>query len=305
MAGGGVITRSAHPSALWPGVNAFFGQSYNEYPLQYTKVFDKNKSTKHYEEDVETTGFGLAPKKAEGAAIQYDHDQEGYKSKYKHCVIASGYVVTREEIEDNQYMSKSKTRARNLAYAMRQTKEIIHANHFNRAFDPNHQIGDGSPMVGLAHQTLSGTQRNTLLIPADLSEPALEDALIDIRGMRNSRGLKIAVRAMCLIVPDQLTFTAERIIKTNLRVGTDLNDVNAIKSQGLIPNGIHTWTYLSDPDAWFLKTDVPNGLKTFQRREREFRQDNDFDTENAKAKSTERYSCGISDWRGIYGSAGA
>ncbi len=302
---GGVITRSSHPKKLWPGINAHFGQAYNEYPEQFSMVFKQETSDKHYEEDVETTGFGLAPIKAEGASIQYDSDREGYAAKYVHATIASGYVVTREEIEDGQYGKKAKPRARALAFAMRQTKEIIHANHFNRAFDANTPIGDTAAMCSLAHPTLSGNQRNMLLIPADLSEPALEDALIDIRQTRNSRGLKIAVRAMKLCVPDQLTFTAERVIKTNLRVGTDLNDINAIKSQGLIPKGIHTWTYLTDPDAWFLTTDVAEGLKTFQRRAREFKQDNDFDTENAKAKCTERYSCGISDWRAIFGSPGA
>ena len=301
----GVITRSNHPSALWPGVNAHFGQSYNEHPLQYKKVFKMETSKKHYEEDVENTSFGLAPIKPEGSAVQYDFDKEGYTQRYRHAVISLGFVVTREEMEDNQYYEKAKKRSSQLAFSMRQTKEIIHANHFNRGFDANSPIGTGKSMLALDHPTLSGAQRNTLLVPADLSEPALEDMLIDIRQMRNSRGLKIAVKGQCLIVPDNLTFTAERIIKTNLRVGTDLNDVNAIKSQGLLPMGIHTWTYLTDNDAWFVKTDVPHGLKTFQRRALEFKRDNDFDTDNAKAKSSERYSCGISDFRGVFGSPGA
>ena len=300
----GVITRSNHPSALWPGVNKFFGKTYNEHPEQFSQVFEVNKSTKHYEEDVESTGFGLAPIKPEGAAIQYDSDQEGTKSKYTHVVYGTGYVVTREEIEDNQYMGKSKMRAKALAYGMRQTKEIVHANVFNRAFDAGYTGGDGVSMCSTAHTSLAGNQSNTLAVAADLSEASLEQALIDIRKMRNARGLKISVQGRKLIVPVEEQFNAERIIKTNLRVGTDLNDVNAIKSMGLIANGVMVWDYLTDPDAWFLKTDAPEGLKCFMRRAIEFKQDNDFDTDNAKAKSTERYSMGWSDWRGIYGCPG-
>jgi len=301
----GVITRSNHPSALWPGVFAWFGQKYNEHPMECKLVFDEAKSGKHYEELVETTGFGLAPIKPEGAAIQYDSDQEGYKSRFTHDVYANGYVVTREEMEDNQYMGKSKQRAGALAFGMRQTKEIVHANVFNRAFDNAYAYGDGVSLCNLSHPTLDGTQSNTLTVAADLSEASLEQMLIDIKKSANSRGLKISIKGQKLIVPDELQFVAERIIKSNLRVGTDLNDVNAVKSMGLLRSGIMVYTYLSDPDAWFIQTDAPEGFKTLQRRGIEFRQDNDFDTENAKAKCTERYTPAVGDWRAVWGSPGA
>lgn len=301
----GVTTRSNHPSALWPGINAHFGLSYKEKPMQYSQVFDMNKSKKHYEEDVESTGYGLATEKPEGNSISYDSSQEGYKSRYQHVTYGLGAVVTREAIEDNQYKKKAMAGARGLAFSMRQTKEIVHATQFNRGFDATRPMGDGVAMLSAAHPTLAGTASNQLTVAADLSEASLEQALIDIRNFRNSRGLKIAVQGEKLIVPVALQFIAERIIKTNLRVGTDLNDLNAIKSMGLINRGIMVWDYLDDPDAWFMKTDCAEGLKCFTRRAIEFKQDNDFDTENAKMKTTERYSFGISDWRHIFGSEGA
>ena len=301
----GVITRSAHPAALWPGVKAHFGLAYKEKPEQYSQVFMMDKSKKHYEEDVESTGFGLAVVKPEGESIAYDSSQQGYTSRYQHVTYGLGCVVTREAIEDNLYSEKAMAGARALAFGMRQTKEIVHANHFNRAFDPAFPGGDGAAMCSATHNTLAGDASNVLAVAADLSEASLEQALIDIRCINNSRGLQISVQGEKLIVPKQLQFIAERIIETNLRVGTDLNDVNAIKSMGLIPQGIMVWDYLTDPDAWFLKTSVMHGLKCYQRRAREFKRDNDFDTENAKMKTTERYSFGHSDWRGVFGSSGA
>ena len=301
----GTITRSNHPSALWPGVLAWFGQKYNEHPMECSMIFETNKSNKSYEELVETTGFGLAPIKPEGAAIQYDSDQEGYKNRFDHDVYALGYIVTREEMEDNQYQGKSKRRAGALAFGMRQTKEIVHANVFNRAFDPAYSYGDGASLCSTSHATLDGTQSNTLAIAADLSEASLEQMLIDIKKSKDSRGLKISIKGDKIIVPDELTFTAERILKSNLRVGTDLNDVNAIKSMGMLRGGKMVYTYLTDPDAWFIQTNVQEGLQTLKRRGIEFRRDNDFDTENAKAKCSERYTPGVGDWRCLWGSPGA
>jgi len=301
----GTITRSAHPSLLWPGVNKVFGNAYNEHPLQYTQVYDIKKSGKHYEEDVESTGLGLAPVKPAGEAITYDSLQEGFTSKYVHVTYGLGYIITEEAIEDNQYEPKSFSGAARLARSMRQTKEIVHAQHFNRAFDATNPGGDGVAMISDAHPVLAGTQSNKLTVAADLSEASIEQMLIQMKDMRDSRGLKIHCNALKLIVADANIFNAERIMKTNLRVGTDLNDINAIKSMGLLPQGVMPWTYLTDPDAWFLKTDVPDGVKSFNRRALKFKQDNDFDTANAKAKATERYACGHSDWRAIYGSEGS
>jgi len=301
----GVITRSNHPSALWPGVNAHFGLMYKEKPVQYSYVFDMKKSKKHYEEDVESTSFGLATVKEEGQSIDYDSSQEGYKARYRHITYGLGAIVTREAIEDNLYKEKAMAGAGALAFSMRQTKEVLHADHFNRGFDNQRPGGDGVAMLSAAHPTLNGTQSNILAVASDLSEASLEQMLIDIKGIRNSRGLLLGVNGEKLIVPRQLWFVAKRILSTNLRVGTDLNDVNAVKALGAISEEYMTWDYLTDPDAWFVKTDCMDGLKCFQRRAIEFKRDNDFDTENAKMKTTERYSFGHTDWRAITGSPGA
>lgn len=299
-----IITRSAHPSALWPGIKAWFGNNYASLPAEWSSIFDKQMSDKAYEEVVEATGFGLAPVKSEGASIQYDSDGEGAKSRYTHVVYALGYIVTREELEDNQYKAVSERRSRALAFSMRTTAEIVHANILNRAFSTSYPVGDGAALLSASHTTASGNQSN-LLTAADLSEASLEDGLKAVMQARNARGHNIAVRAKQLIISTSEAFNAERILKSQLRSGTANNDINAVRSMGLLPGGVNINHYLTDADAWFLQTDVPEGLTSMWRREVQLEKDSDFDTENAKAKASMRFSAGCSDWRALYGSAGA
>lgn len=301
----GPITTGAHPAALWPGVHAFVMGKYNEHPTEYTEIFNVEKSKMAYEEDVETTGFGLAQIKSAGGAVAYDGHTQGFTKRYRHVAYGLGYIVTREEMDDNLYKGKSFKRGEALAFSFRTTKEIVAANVLNRAFNSAYVGGDGKELLATDHPTLAGTFSNTLAVAADLSEASLEDLLIDIAEAKNSRGLQIAIRGDKLIVPAALSFEAERIMKSALRVGTDFNDINAIKSQGLLRGGICVNHYLTDDDAWFVKTDVPNGLTMFQRQGFEFTKDNDFDTSNAKAKGYERYSVGWTDPRGLFGSEGA
>lgn len=299
-----VISRGNHPKALWPGIHAWFGLSYDKYPAQWKGVFDSENSTMAYEEDVESTGFGYAQLKAEGSAISYDSHNQGPTTRYTHVTYGLGYIVTREELEDNKYEKVSRARSRALAFSMKETKEVVMANIFNRAFTSSYTGGDGKEMIATDHPTVAGSQSNELSPAADLSEAALETMLIQIGDATNSRGLKIKLTGRKLIVPPALQFEAERILNSNLRPGTANNDVNAIRSMGMLPDGCMVWNYLTDTDAFFIKTNCPDGLNHFQRRALEFKQDNDFDTENAKAKSTERYSGGWSDWRAVYGSTG-
>lgn len=299
-----VITRSAHPSDLWPGIKAHFGANYTTLPAEWSTIFSKETSDKAYEEVVEATGFGLAPIKSEGAGIQYDSDGEGYKSRFTHVVYALGYIVTREELEDNQYEAKSMRRSRALSFSMRTTAEIVHANILNRAFSASYVGGDGVALLSASHPTASGNQSN-LLTAADLSEASLEDGLKAVMQVKNARGLNIAVRAEQLIIPTAEAFNAERILKSQLRSGTANNDINAVRSMGLLPKGVNINHYLTDTDAWFLQTDVPEGLQSMWRREVMLEKDSDFDTENAKAKASMRFSAGWGDHRAVFGSAGA
>lgn len=295
------ITRSTHPSALWPGIKAFFGLKYAELPAEWSKVFEKTTSDKYKEELVESTGFGLAPVKSEGAAISYDTTSEGYKSTFTHAVYGLGYVVTREELEDNLYKEVSSRRSQALAFSMRSTAEIIHANYLNNAFATNG--GDGVPLFSASHPTRSGNQSN-LLTAADLSETAIEDASKAIMKAKNNRGLNIDVMIKRLIVTPDEVFNAQRILESTLRSGTANNDVNAIKAMGIVPE-VTVMRRLTDADAYFFQTDIPEGLMSMWRREVALEKDNDFDTENAKAKATMRFSCGSGDWRAVYGAAGA
>lgn len=301
----GVITRSNHPDALWPGVKVWFGKTYDQLPKQWTEIFDKDTSDKAYEFLIETTGFGYAPVKAEGASISYDSDGEGYKTTLTHVVTGLGYIVTREELEDNQYAAVSKTRSKSLAYSMNQTQEVIHANVLNRGFSTSYPIGDGAALFSASHPTRSGNQSNLLTVAADFSEASLEAMLIQIANATNNRGLRIALRGEKLVVSTADMFNAERILKSQLRVGTANNDINATKAMGLLPGGVAVNNYLTDADAWFIKTNAPNGMVSYWRREPGLEQDNDFDTENAKAKSTQRFVAGTGDWRAMFGSPGA
>lgn len=308
----GVIATSSFAKALWPGVNAWYGAKYNEYNPEWDKLFDKYTSRKAFEEDVGGSYFGLAPVKNEGAAISYDSARQGFTSRYNHVVYALGFIITREIYEDDQYDVVGKLKAESLAFSMRQTKEIVAANVYNRAFSTSYLGGDGASLVASAggggsasHATIAGgSYTNGPSVALDLSEAALEQAVIDIAGFTNDRGLRIKALPKRLIIPYNLQFEAKRILGSEGRVGTDNNDLNALKTMGIIPE-IVVNHYLTDTDAWFIRTDVQNGLKYFERRADEFSMDEDFDTENAKYKASARYSFGWTDPRGIYGSPGA
>lgn len=300
----GVITTGNHPKALWPGMHKFWGREYNEFPQEWSQIFDSQTSEKNYEEDAEVTGFGLAPRKAQAAAISYDSESQGATTRYTHVTYGLGYVVTREELEDNLYEIVSKRRIKALAFSVRQTEETVAANILNRAFNTSYTGGDGKAMVVSDHPTISGSQSNVLTTAADFSEASLEDLIIQIMQATNSRGLKIKLMPQKLVIPAAVAFDAHRVVKSALQSGTANNDANAVKDMGLVKD-IVVNHYLTDSDAWFLTTNAPNGLIRFNRRATEFKQDNDFDTENAKAKSTLRFSVGWTDWRGIYGTPGA
>jgi len=300
-----VITSSSFAKLLWPGLNSIYGKSYNDYPVEWDKLFEKNSSDRAYEEDLGLSSFGLAAVKNEGAPIQFDSERQGFTSRYNHVVYALGFIITREIYEDDQYGKVGAQKAKALARSMRQTKEIVGANIYNRAFDSNYVGGDGKELLSNAHPNVAGgTFSNIIATAADLSEAALEQAVIDIAGFRDDRGLLIAARPEKLVIPYQQQFEAKRILGSDGRVGTDLNDPNVLKNEGIFSNVI-TNHYLTDSDAWFILTNVKDGLKYFERRGDAFEMDNDFDTENAKFKATARYSFGWSDPRAIYGSAGA
>ena len=300
-----VITTGNHPKALWPGVNKFWGTSYEKHPLECMEIFDVKSSSKAYEEDVETLSFGLAPTKAQGAGVAYDSHSQGPTTRYTHVVYGLGYIVTKEEIDDNLYEKVSRDRAASLAFSMRTTKETVSANVLNRGFNSRYTGGDGVELISTAHVTENGTQSNHLTVAADLSEASLEDLIIQINQMKNSTGLAIAARAQKMIIPATLEFEAQRILGSALQSGTANNDTNALRSMGIMPQGFSVNHYLTDTDAWFIKTDVENGLTMFDRTKLAFTRDNDFDTENAKAKCIERYSVGWTDWRSIFASPGA
>lgn len=297
----GVITRSAHPEALWPGVKDWFGLNYAEEPATWSKIFQRETSDKYQEIVVEATGFGLAPVKTEGAPIEYDSDQQGYKSTFVHVVYALGYIVTMEELADGQYKVISTRRAANLARSMRWTAEVVHANVFNNGFATN--IGDGVPLFSASHPTLSGNQSN-LLTAADLSETALEDAAKATWRLKSNRGTPINSGIKRLIISPEDAFNATRILNSVLRPGTPNNDINALNAMGIVPDVVVN-KYLTDTDAWFVQTDVADGLMSMWRNEPNLEQDNDFDTKNARASSYMRFAAGVGDWRGVFGNAGA
>lgn len=299
------INSGSFAKALWPGINAWYGSSYDEWPEEYTALFDQESSSRAYEEDQGTTGFGMATTKSEAAGISYDEESQAFTTRYQHVVYALGFIVTREIFEDDQYDVVGKRRAEALAFSMRQTKETVGANVYNRAFTAAYAGGDGKEMCAGDHPNFSGgTWSNELTTAADLSEASLEQACIDIMKFTNDRGLKIKVVPEGLVVPVDLIYEAKRILGTDGRVATADNDLNALKSLGSVSD-VKTNHYLTDTNNWFLRTNVQNGLKCFQRRGMEFGVDNDFDTENAKYKATERYSFGWTDPRAIYGSAPA
>lgn len=300
------ITTGSFSKALWPGVNAWYGEAYNEYPVEHDKLFDKETSKRNYEEDVLVTSFGYAIQKPEGSGISYDTQRQGFITRYTHIVYGLGFIITREMFEDDLYDVAAKKRAKGLAFSMRQTKEIVGANVYNRAFNSSYIGGDGVSLISAAHpNVVGGTWSNTLATPSDLSEAALEQAIVQISVLQNDRGLIISAIPESLVIPWNLEFEAHRILKSTGRPGADLNDTNALRDMGKFPKGMVLNHFLTDPDAWFIRTNVPDGMKYFERRADEFSEDNDFDTENAKFKATGRYSFGWSDPRGLFGSAGA
>ena len=298
----GIITTASHPKALWPGIKAWWGQVYDEHPEEYSKLFDSDTSRQNYEEDVQLTGFGLAPVKPEGSGVAYDSEIQGFTTRYTHVAYALGYIVTKEELDDNLYEQVSRRRAAALAMSFRQTKENIGANIYNRAFNSTYKGGDGVELCSTAHpNTSGGTFANTPTVAADLSEASLEDALTALMGFQNDRGLLINVMPRSLIVARQNWWNANRILKSAYTPSTANNAVNVLVATNALPEGIVMNHYLTSPNAWFVRTNIQNGLKYYSRVGIQFDQDNDFDTMNAKAKGYERYSFGWTDPRAIYG----
>ena len=299
------ISRAQLAKELEPGLNALFGLEYDRYENEAGEVFEEESSDRAFEEEVMLSGFSTAPVKGEGAAISFDDAQETYTARYTAETIALAFSITEEAIEDNLYDRLASRYTRALARSMSQTKQIKAAAVLNDAFNTAKPIGDGSALCAADHPSLSGNQSNVLATAADLNETSLEQMLIDVAGFTDERGLKIAVRGLKLVIPKELQFIAERVINSNLRPGTADNDVNAMKSMGMIPDGAVVNHFLTDTDAFFLKTDAPNGFKHFQRTALRTAMEGDFDTGNMRFKARERYSFGVSDWRCVIGTPGA
>ena len=303
------ISRAQLAKELEPGLNSLFGLSYDEYDREYEDIFSIEDSNRAFEEEVLITGFGSAPTKSEGQGVSFDNASESYSARYTHDTVALAFALTEEAIEDNLYDSLGKRYTKALAKSMANTKEVKGADVLNNAFSSSFTGGDGKSLIATDHPLSGGgSAANRATSMADLNETSLEDALIDISGFTDDRGLTISVQASKMIVPSELVFVAERILNSNLRSGTSDNDLNAVRSTGVLPGGYSVNHYLTDPDAFFLLTSVTDqgdGLKMFQRSGMETSMEPDFTTGNIRYKARERYSFGFSDWRGIYGSQGA
>ena len=300
------ISRQQLAKELEPGLNALFGLEYKNYENQHAEIFDTENSDRAFEEEVMLSGFDKAGVKSEGAAVAYDNAQETFTARYQHETIALAFSLTEEAIEDNLYDKISTRYTKALARSMAQTKQTKAANVLNNAFKASgYNGGDGESLIGNAHPTIAGNLSNRPATRADLSETSLEQAMIDIASFKDERGLKIAAKAMKLIIPSANQFVAERLMKSANRVGTADNDINALRSMGMVPQGYVVNNFLTDDDAFFLKTDVPNGLKHMVRAPIKTAMEGDFETGNMRYKARERYSFGWSDWRGIYGSDGS
>ena len=300
------ISRAQLLKELLPGLNALFGMEYATYGEQHKEIYETESSERSFEEETKLSGFSAAPVKNEGSAIAYDNAQEAWTARYNHETIALGFSLTEEAIEDNLYDSLSARYTKSLARAMAYTKQVKGAAVLNNGFTAGYTGGDGVLLFSTSHQLVSGgVNSNTPAVPADLNETSLENAVIQIAAWTDERGLLIAAKPKKLIAPPALQFVATRLLETKLRVGTTDNDINAIENNGSIPDGYTINNYLVDVNAWFLTTDVPNGLKHFVRTPLSNSMDGDFDTGNVRYKSRERYSFGWSDPLGMYGSPGA
>ena len=301
------ISRQQLVKELEPGLNALFGLEYKQYADETKEIFVTESSDRAFEEEVMLSGFGDAAVKPEGQGVAFDTAQETYTARYTMETIALAFAITEEAIEDNLYDRLASRYTKALARSMASTKNTKGAAILNTGFtgSGNPTYGDGQVLLIAAHPTLSGTQTNILSTAADLNETSLEQAMIDIAAFKDERGLKVAAKARKLIIPSALQFTAERLLKSQGRVGTADNDINALKNMNMIPEGYVVNHYLSDTDAWFVTTDVPNGLKHFDRAPLKTSMEGDFDTGNVRYKARERYVFGASDWRGIFGTPGA
>ena len=300
-----VINTGSAPKALWPGIHAWWGQNYDEHGMECNDLFDVRSSEKAYEELVEAVGFGLAPRKEQGSAVQYSSWRQGVTNRFVNDAYALGFIVTHEEIKDNLYSELVMQRTARLAFSMRTTKEIVCANTYNRAFNSSYTYGDGKSLLATDHPSEVGDQSNRLTTASDLSETSLEDMIIQIANAKNNAGLQIRLMPKTLHISTQDMFKAERILGSVLQNNTANNAINALRSMSSIPGGFKVNHYFTDTDAWFIRTNANNGMILFERESMEFDKDNDFDTKNLKYKAYERYVPGVGDWRGIYGSQGA
>ena len=301
------ISRSQLVKELEPGLNALFGLEYKQYENQHEAIYMTESSDRAFEEEVMLSGFANAQVKPEGSGVTFDNAQETYTARYTHETVALAFAITEEAIEDNLYDRLASRYTKALARSMANTKQVKAVNPLIQGLPStdNFDSGDGVALFSVAHPTIAGTVANTLATQADLNETSLEQSIIDIAAFTDERGLKIAAKGMKMIIPSELQFTAERLMKSTNRVGTADNDINAIKSMGMIPQGYVVNNYLTDPNAFYIITDVPNGMKYFVRSPISTKMEGDFDTGNVRYKARERYSFGVSDFRGIFASEGA
>ncbi len=304
------INRASIAKELLPGLNAVFGLEYGEVSDEHAPLYEVENSDRAFEEEVLFTGFGTAPVKGEGAAVSYDDAQESFTSRYTHETIALGFAVTEEAMEDNLYDTFAKLRAKGLARAMANTKQVKAADVFNNGFNSSFAGGDGQAFFSSAHPTIGDGTQSNLLAASDLSEAALETALISVSKTKDDRGILIGAQAESLHIPSDLAFTADQILNSPLSTtiansATNVNDINSIRNQGLVPNGFFVNRRFTDTNGYFIKTDVPNGAKMFVRSPLQTKMEPDFDTGNLRFKARERYAFGFSDWRGFFGSQGA
>lgn len=300
-----VISTQTHPKLLWPGIQAIWGDNYyNQHGQEHEDLFDISDSTKTFEDDVQITGFGLAPVKAQGSSVSYDAETQGFIQRYTHVAYGLGFVVTYEELKDNQYMEVASRRTKGIAFSMHQTVQTVAANIYNRSTNGSYTYADGQTLISTGHvNTSGGTYSNRLATDADLSHASLEDMQIQIMGATNDRGLQIALMGECLVVPRQELYNAQRILNSTLESGTANNDVNTMK--GVFPKGIKMNHYLDNADDWFIRTNCPEGMKFIWRERPSFSNDGDFDTKNLKHAGYMRFDAGVTDPRSIFGTSGS